>query len=189
MKKSWPVLCFALTLLMFTTSCTSHAGDEFARVLEERWTIVDETQDPNAPAPIPVDIVPYENGDFAPTLGFDLVSYPSHEGLLVQNFYALDGWIGQIEYEGTDGFAPVLRVATTASDDLHTTYANLAPGVGIERSIDDIDVQVHHVDEITVMAYWLRGDFQYLLHLNKSADEVVDPVIEEFVTMVDSRMV
>ncbi len=189
MKKKCCVLCLMLACMVLTTACTSNAGDEFSYLLQDRWGMIHDAPDPNAPAPVPVEIVPYENGDFAPDLGFDLVSYPSHENLMVQRFYALDGWFGQLEYEAADGLAPVLRVAQADGEDLHSTYANLSPTAGLERTVGDIEVRVHHMDDTTVMAYWLRGDFQYLVHLNRSQDEIVDPVIEEFVNTVDSRSV
>ncbi len=189
MKMKAVALGLALAFLMLASACTSHAGDEFARVLNERWSIIEDSPDPDAPPPEPVEIVPYENGDFAPTLGFDLVSYPSHEGLLVQKFFALDGWFGQIEYDASDGFYPSLRVATTDSEDLHTTYPDLPSDVGEIRSIDNLDVRVRHDGGSVVMAYWVRGDFQYLLYLNRTEADTIDPVIEEFVTTVDSRMV
>ncbi len=189
MKKRGFIFCFLVAMVMLTTACTSNAGDNFSRMLQDRWQIIQDSPDPDAPPPDPVEIIPYDNGDFGPTLGFDLVSYPSHDGLLAERFFALDGWFGQIQYDAGEDMHPVLRVAFTDGPDLHTTYANLTPNVGEERTIDNISVRVRHMEDTTVMVYWLRGDFQYLLHLHHTEDEQVDSVIEELVSNVDSRSV
>ena len=128
----------------------------------------------------------FDKPDFSPTLGFDVIAYPNTAELLPYKFFAIDGWIGQIQYKTKDERIFVLRVAKESAERLLNTYSEPHTLEMETRTIDGLEVEVRHSPEKCTAVVWKRNGFQYLLHSRGSQAQITDAEIEEFVKGLDS---
>ncbi|MDL2219974.1 hypothetical protein LJC04_06585 [Ruminococcaceae bacterium OttesenSCG-928-O06] len=158
--KRMAVLLLALVLL---AGCKrSNIAQNFGAAIED-WAPA-QTDDAKKN---PSDIVALEDADFSEELGFTLAAFPSSDGLVPYRFYAIDGWLAQVEYQAPEERVLVLRIARTRSTSLFSTYEE--PHYASDETIlmGDTEVRLQTSADGCAMATWKRGDFQYLLHSNK----------------------
>ncbi len=74
-------------------------------------------------APEPIDVQAYEDSDFSATLGIEVVALPDESTMTANNFFALDGWFGQIEFTTADDMSLNVRLAKADAKRLATTYS------------------------------------------------------------------
>ena len=172
----------ASLLFALLASCTSNVGQGFADEVVGRQEAAQAAKEEPA-EPYPVKVTTYSDGQFSPELGFNVTSYPNDSRITAKKFFAIDDWYGQIEFDTADGLGLVLRAAPKDSGYLTTTYTELHDASDTARTVDGIDVRTRNSSLGCSMITWNRGDFQFLLHSNKSQGEppkeIVDILVQE----------
>lgn len=116
------------------------------------------------------DITTLDSPAFGPYTGFDLTAWPSDDDLQPRQFFAIDGWLAQMEYHTADDRLLVVRIAAAGGKTLTSTYTE---GHHVDRqtlAVDEIEVALAAGAKGCHIATWARGDFQYLVHSNSLQD-------------------
>lgn len=162
----------------------SDLGQNVGPVLEN-WRYDEKKAEENAPTP--VEIETFENGNFGPSLGFDVVDMPNSAQYTPHKFFVINGEFGQIEFATDDGRNLVVRVARASTWSLASTYKASFNATNETRTIDDIEVRVRTSDSGATIATWTRGDFQYLIHFGITQHPPSDTDIETMVKTLRSK--
>ncbi len=123
---------------------------------------------------------------FNSALGFDVIAYPNTTELKPYKFFAIEHWIGQIQYLTPDERILVVRVAKEDGKRLLSTYSEPHTIDMETRTIDGIEVEIRHSPEKCTAVVWKRNGFQYLVHSRGTQGPMTDAEIEAFVKGLDS---
>ena len=182
MRSYFGLLLTTGLLLAFLASCSSNVGQGFADEVVARQEAAQAANEEPV-EPYPVKVTTYSDGHFSPELGFDVTSYPNNSQISAEKFFAIDDWYGQIEFATDGGLGLVLRSAFKDAGYLTTTYTELHDASDTVRTVDGIEVRTRNSSQGCSMITWNRGDFQFLLHSNKSQGEppkeIVDILVQE----------
>ena len=186
MKRRCAGILAGVLLCLLLAGC-SNAGQKFADYVAQRNQVVTNmdgsTSAPatSASAAEPIPIVSYTNGSFAPTLGFNVVSFPNNTQLYPKKFFALDDWFAQIEFATQDGLDIVLRTAFTDAGYLTATYKELHDASDSTRDVGGIEVRTRNATSGCSMVTWNVGEFQFLLHSRSYQGILPTSIVDEFV--------
>ncbi len=129
----------------------------------------------------------FETPAFGEALGFGVTAWPDSDELSLGNCYAIDGWIGQLEYHSPDEWLLVLRVAREDEMPLVTLYNDSYYREPEEREADGVTVRQTSSAEGAAIAVWKKDGFQYSLHSNKLQGRMPDEMVDAFVREIETE--
>ncbi len=172
----------ALAISVLLAGCDSSLARNFGDTIARWQGVTNEVVKPIS------DITTYYDGDFAPHLGFSVISWHSSDELAAVKFFAIDGWFGQIEYNTPEGYLYVLRVAQAEQGWLAGTYAE---GYYQNERVYDIggnEITVGDSVEGDVLARWEKNGFQYTLHSRSEQGDIPQDVLQNISLALDSAV-
>lgn len=165
--------------------CRNPAAQGFSNFVSEYR---DQSKAGAAAKAEPSEIKTYTNGDFGEQIGFDVVAYPDRDGMRALYFFTADAWLGQIEYAADSANRLfVVRVArANVGRTLRGTYGSYGKS-RTEGKVDDIDILTQTNDGGDTLVTWVKGDFQYSLHVSHRFDPPTPDEVAELVRGLDAQ--
>lgn len=184
MKRAVPFLLVAVLACACLTGCGRQAGENFGRVVAERQALREGQNNPtgSSASVVSIPIEPYQDGNFGPSLGFNVTGYPNNSTLSATKFFALDGWFSQIEFVSNEGQHLVLRTAFSDAGFLTTTYKELHGETDTTRTLNTTEVRTRNMKDGCSMVTWSQGEFQFLLHSNAAQGPLPTSLVDMVVS-------
>ena len=178
--KQYKAVVFVLAASMLLAGCKkSSAGNDFGRVVEDwRNGINSESTE--------TSIVKYDVPEFGDTLGFDVVAYPDHRGLIPDKYFAIDNWFGQLEFLTVDDRTLVVRVADAENKSLELSYEEYHGLDKETRKVGEIEIKMQRSMDNCYLVSWEKDDFQYVIHSNKFQVKPAESEIDELVSTLET---